>query len=64
MEYKASWIVTILNIHNLDKMKAQNDYIEPTLTTIECCVEEGFIGSSIGDNEGNYIPDFETENNL
>lgn len=45
-------------------MKAQNDYIEPTLTAIECCVEEGFIGSSIGDNEGNYIPDFETENNL
>lgn len=44
--------------------KTTNDYIEPTLTTVECCVEVGFLGSHIGDDEGNYIPDFEPENNL
>ena len=40
------------------------DYNSPMLTLIECSVEVGFLGSYIDDNEGNYIPDFEPENNL
>lgn len=40
------------------------DYVAPILTLVECRVEMGFLGSYIGDDEGNYIPDFEPENNL
>lgn len=40
------------------------NYTAPILTTLECSVEAGFLGSHIGDDEGNYIPDFEPENNL
>ena len=40
------------------------NYVSPILTLVECSVEVGFIGSYIGDDEGNYIPDFEPENNL
>lgn len=56
-----------LNTYNLYKMEATKipiKYQTPTLTIVECYVEVGFLGSSIGDNEGNYIPDFEPENNL
>ncbi len=40
------------------------EYVAPILTLVECSVEVGFLGSYIGDDEGNYIPDFEPENNL
>lgn len=46
------------------KKASTNDYVSPTLTTIECNVEAGFSASHIGDDEGSYIPDFEPENNL
>lgn len=48
----------------MEATKTPIKYQTPTLTIVECCVEVGFLGSSIGDNEGNYIPDFEPENNL
>ena len=44
--------------------KTTIDYVTPTLSIVECCVEEGFLASSLGDGEGNYIPDFEPENNI
>ena len=48
----------------MKRSELTNDYAAPILTAVECSVEVGFAGSYIGDDEGNYIPDFEPENNL
>ena len=48
----------------MKRSELTNDYVAPILTSVECSVEVGLAGSYIGDDEGNYIPVFETENNL
>lgn len=67
MDTKAPWLVTLenqLKTNNMKRSELTNDYVAPILTSVECSVEVGFAGSYIGDDEGNYIPDFEPENNL